>query len=97
LDGIALATKKIRQVRRLIQAARMDILFEAFGPKCFVIISIHIKESHDMRIPPSMAIQSSCNKVLFAKRFIHMTLTTNNVTTVVGIDRRSIFVISFSF
>ena len=29
------------------------------GPKCFVTISIHIKQSQDIRIPPSSAIQSS--------------------------------------
>ena len=79
-----LATKKMRQVKRLIPAARMDMRLDALGPKCFVIISIHIKDSQEIRIPPSRAIQSSWMSVLFASRFIQITLTTNNVTTVAG-------------
>ena len=59
LEGIALATKKIRQVNRLIPAARIDMVLDALGPKCFVIISIHINDSHEIKIPPSNAIQSS--------------------------------------
>ena len=62
---------------------------DAFGPKCFVIISMHIKESQEIRMPPSRAIQSSLRSVLFARRFMQMTLTTNNVTTVVGIALNS--------
>ena len=34
------------------------ILFDAFGPKCLVIISMHINESQDIKIPPSKAIHS---------------------------------------
>ena len=52
-----------------------------------MIISIHIKDSQEIRIPPSRAIQSSWMRVLFASRFIQMTLTTNNVTTAAGIER----------
>ena len=96
-EGIMLATKKIRQVSRLMQAACIEIIVEAFGPKCFVIISIHINESHEIRIPPSSAIQSSCRRVLFASRFIHTTLTENNVTTVAGIDLSSILVSLYNF
>ena len=54
-----LATKKTRQVRRFIDTAWNEIIVEAFGPKCLVMISIHIKESQDINIPPSRAIQSS--------------------------------------
>ena len=91
-DGIALATKKIRQVSRFIITASTVMLFDAFGPKCFVMISIHINESQEIRIPPSSAIQSSCKRVLFASRFIHTTLTTKRVTTLAGIERSSIFI-----
>ena len=92
-----LAAKKIRQVSKLIPAASKEILLDALGPKCFVMISIHIKDSQDIRIPPSSAIQSSCNKVLLANRFMQITLTTNNVTTMTGIDLNRISVSSFSF
>ena len=85
-----LATKKIRQVNRFIATARNEILFDAFGPKCLVIISIHIKDSQEINIPPSKAIQSNCNKVLFASRFIQITLTTNKVTVVAGMDLSNI-------
>ena len=68
----------------------MEMRVEALGPKCFVIISMHIKDSQDMRIPPSRAIHSNCSRVLFASRFMHIMLTTNSVTTVAGMDRRSI-------
>ena len=91
-----LATKKIRQVKRFIMAAKIDILLDAFGPKCLVIMSIHINDSHEIRIPPSSAIQSSCKSVLFASRFIQITLTTNRVTTVAGMHRSKIAVSSFS-
>jgi len=87
-----LATKNIRQVRRFIAAARIEILFDARGPKCFVMMSIHIKDNHEIKIPPSSAIQSSCKSVLFASKFIQITLTTNNVTTVAGIDLKSILI-----
>jgi hypothetical protein len=83
-------------VRRFIAAASTDILFDARGPKCLVIISIHIKESQDMRIPPSKAIKSVCKRVLFAKRFIQMTLTTKSVTTVAGIHRNRSLISAFS-
>ena len=48
-----------KHVSKLIKAASIEILLDALGPKCFVIISIHIKESQDISIPPSSAIQSS--------------------------------------
>ena len=84
-----LATKKIRQVKRLMPAARTEMLLDAFGPKCLVMTSIHMNDSHEMRIPPSRAIHGSCSSVLLAKRFMQMTLTTNKVTTAAGIDRSS--------
>ena len=70
----------------------MEMIVDAFGPKCLVIISIHIKESHEIRIPPSSAIQSSCKSVLFASRFIHTTLTANSVTTVAGMALSNILI-----
>ena len=85
-----LATKKIRQVSRFIAAASTDMLFDALGPKCFVMISIHIKDSQEISIPPSSAIQSSCRSVLLASRFIQITLTTKSVTTAAGMERKSI-------
>jgi hypothetical protein len=93
---MALAAKKIRQVSTFIPQASTEILLEAFGPKCFVIMSIHINESHEIRIPPSSAIYSSCKRVLFASRFIHITLTTKSVTTVAGMHLRSTAVSSIS-
>jgi hypothetical protein len=47
-----------------------------------------MKDSQEMRIPPSRAIQGSCRRVLLAKRFMQMTDTTNRVTTVAGMERR---------
>ena len=85
-----LATKKTRQVRRLMSAAWTEIIVDALGPKCFVTISIHINESQEIRMPPSRAIQSSWSRVLFASRFMQTTLTAKSVTTVAGIERRSI-------
>ena len=70
----------------------MEMIVDALGPKCLVIISIHKKDNQEIRMPPSSAIQSSCNSVLFAKRFIHTTLTAKSVTTVAGMDRSSILV-----
>ena len=32
---------------------------EASGPKCFVMMSMHMNDSQEIRIPPSSAIQSS--------------------------------------
>ena len=72
--------------------ASIAILFEALGPKYFVIISIHIKESHDIKIPPSNAIHSFRKRVLFASRFMQITLTTNNDTTVEGMHLKRIAV-----
>ena len=92
-----LATKNIRQVRRFIAAAWIEMIVEARGPKCLVMMSIHIKESHEIRIPPSSAIQSSWSKVLFARRFIHTTLTAKRVTTVAGIDLNSTLVSLYNF
>ena len=71
------------------------MIVDAFGPKCLVMISIHKKDNQEIRMPPSSAIQSSCNNVLFASRFIHTTLTANKVTTVAGIDLSSIFVSAY--
>ena len=85
-----LATKKTRQVSRLMSAAWTEIMVDALGPKCFVTISMHMKESQEIRMPPSSAIQSSWRRVLFASRFIHTTLTAKSVTTVAGMERRSI-------
>ena len=76
--------------------ARIAILVDAFGPKCFVMISMHIKDSQDMRIPPSRAIQSVWTSVLLASRFMQITLTTKRETAVAGIHRSSITVSSFS-
>ena len=73
-----------------MSAAWIEMMVDALGPKCFVTISIHINESQEIRIPPSRAIQSSCTRVLFASRFIHTTLTAKSVTTVAGMERRSI-------
>ena len=86
-----LATKNIRQVSRFIDAAWIEMIVDALGPKCFVIISMHIKDSQEIKIPPSIAIQSSCTSVLFASRFIETTLITKRVTTVAGTVLRSIF------
>ena len=61
------------------------------------IISIHINDSHEISMPPSSAIKSSCRSVLFVSRFIHITLTTNRVTTVVGMLLSKIDVWRFSF
>ena len=94
---MALARKKIMQVNKLMTDARMEMMLEAFGPKCFVIMSMHMKESHEIRIPPSSAIQSNWSKVLLASRFMQMTLTTKSVTTVEGMERNKILVSSFSF
>lgn len=79
-----------------IEAASSAILLDALGPKYFVMISMHIKESQDIRIPPSTAIQLFCSRVLFASRFIQMTLTTNKETTVDGMHLSKISVSSFS-
>ena len=54
-EGIAEAIIKITHVRRLIAAARSEMVFEAFEPKCLVMMSMHINESHEIRIPPSSA------------------------------------------
>ena len=72
------------------------MLLEALGPKCFVIISIHIKESQEIKKPASRAIQSSYRSVLLASKFIQITLTTNSVTTVAGMERNSFFSSVFS-
>ena len=95
--GIDRLESSIKHVNKLIKAAKIDILLDALGPKCFVIMSIHIKDSQEIKIPPSKAIQSNITNVLFANRFIQITLTTNNVTTIVGILCNNIFVSSFSF
>ena len=58
LVGMMLAIKKIKQVNRLTTTAKMDNLVEALGPKCLVTISIDKKETHETRIPPSMAMIS---------------------------------------
>lgn len=68
------------------------MMFDARGPKCLVTISIHINESQEISIPASSAIKSSCRSVLFARRFMHMTLIEKSETTVEGIDRSNIFV-----
>ena len=92
-----LAAKKMRQVKRLMIAAWMEIIVEAFGPKCFVMISMHIKDSQEIKMPPSSAIQSSCNNVLLASKFMQTTLTAKSVTTVAGMDRSKIFVSVYNF
>ena len=89
LEGIMLATKKMMQVSKLISTARIVILLDAFGPKCLVMTSMHIKDNQDIKMPPSRAIQSNCNNVLFANKFIEITLTTNKDTTIAGIDLNS--------
>ena len=48
----------------------MEMRLDAFGPKCLVSMSMHINDSHEIKIPPSSAIQGSCNNVLFAKMFM---------------------------
>jgi hypothetical protein len=58
---------------------------------------MHIKDSHEIKIPPSSAIQCVCSNVLFARRFMHITLTTNKVTTVDGMLLNKIEVSSFTF
>ena len=60
------------------------------------MISMHINESQDIRIPPSTAIQLFCRSVLLASRFMHMTLTTNKETTVEGMHLIKISVSFFS-
>jgi hypothetical protein len=60
------------------------------------MISMHIKDSQEMRIPPSRAIQGSWRRVLLARRFIQMTETTKSVTTVAGMERRRILVSVYS-
>ena len=77
--------KKIKEVRRFMPDAMSATLFDALGPKYLVIISIHIKESQEIKTPPSRAIISVCTRVLFARRFIQITLTTNRETTAEGI------------
>ena len=60
------------------------------------MMSMHINESQDTSIPASSAMISSLRSVLFARRFIHITLTTKSVTTVAGMLLRSIAVFSLS-
>ena len=48
---------KILKVSKLIEEASNAILLDALGPKYLVIISIHIKDSQDIKIPPSNANQ----------------------------------------
>jgi hypothetical protein len=91
LEGILLATKKMRQVSRLMAEAWMEIRVEALGPKCLVMMSMHRKDSHEIRMPPSKAIQLSWSRVLLARRFIHTTLMAKSVTTVAGMDLSNIF------
>ena len=79
-----------------MEEASRAILVEAFGPKYLVMISMHMNESQDIRMPPSNAIQSRWSNVLLASRFMQMTLTTNRETTVDGMHRSRIPVSSRS-
>ena len=53
--GMMLAIQKIKHVNKLTRTAKMDILVEAFGPKCFVTISIDKKDNQLTKMPPSIA------------------------------------------
>ena len=72
--------------------AKIDILLEALGPKCFTTMSIDKNDNHEMRIPPSRARYSVCTNVLLAKMFIAITEITKSATTGAGMDRSNIFV-----
>ena len=73
--------KKIKQVNKLTKMAKIDILIDAFGPKCLVTISIVKNDSQETNIPPSIARISFWNNVLFANRFIAITEITKRATT----------------
>ena len=92
-----LATKKMRQVRRLIADAWKEIMVDARGPKCLVMMSMHIKDSQDIKIPPSNAMYSFWTRVLLASKFIEMTLTTKRDTTTDGMLLNSSVVSFFSW
>ena len=47
--------KKIKHVNKLTIIANIDILVDAFGPKCLVTTSIDKKDSQLTNIPPSIA------------------------------------------
>ena len=51
------AAKNITQASKFTHIANTASFVATLGPKCFVTISIHIKESHETKIPPSIASQ----------------------------------------
>ena len=58
-DAIVNAQKTCDKMVKEAEAKCTQMIVDALGPKCLVMISIHINDSHEIRIPPSSAIQSS--------------------------------------
>ena len=89
---MTLTIKKIKHVNKLTSIANIDSLVDALGPKCLETISIHIKDNHDTNIPPSIAIISDWQMVLFANKFIDITDIVNKHTTTAGMLLSNSFV-----
>ena len=78
--------KKIKQTNKFIIDAKIETSVAAFGPKCFVKMSLIKNANQEMIVPQSKANHAKeMFKDLFANRFMVIIVITNKDRTIGGI------------